>query len=80
MKIMSRDLLKLALYNENNEQGFANKGEIKMFEGYININGQELPLESSFKSFNDYFGYKDYIKRSIQYSSNKLIYELSYDE
>lgn len=51
-----------------------------MLESYVIINGQELPLESSFKLFNDYFGYKDYIKRSIQYSSNKLIYELSYDE
>lgn len=51
-----------------------------MLGSYVIINGQKLPLESSFKLFNDYFGYKDYIKRSIQYSSNKLFYELSYDE
>lgn len=30
--------------------------------------------------YNDYFGYKDYIKRSIQCSFNEIIYELRYDE
>lgn len=47
-----------------------------MFEGYININGQELPLESSFKSFKDFINSSGFHNKRLQeYCKQKLTKE-----
>lgn len=47
-----------------------------MFEGYININGQELPLESSFKSFKDFINSSCFHNKRLQeYCKQKLTKE-----